>query len=420
MSTKAIVGGGQPLHDGLRQIAREAEGRIGLCSGDSEYSYRDLDTFSNRFAHLLSARGVRPGSRVAISMPSRPDAVFAIYAILKLGATAVMVSPAWKLREVEHAFDLTAPTHAVGDAPAHEILASLLDDEHCVNVDDPGFSDHLLGHSASPIIVEYDWSRTDAVYIFSSGTTGMPKAVRHTHASLGMAAAHWRSALGLTQADRFQIATPFAHVLGLLNVLTAIAAGARIRVHRRFDIDEVLHYVVRERLTLEMAVAPIALAMAEHPELEKMDLTSLRYIMWGATPVTESVARAITERTGVRFLPAYGASELPVIAANPVGHPSSWRLDSAGLPVGDVRLRVTDLHTGRPLEPGGVGEIETMSASVMAGSARGRMPAVSRRVAPRCRQDRRRVSGTARSCGGIDRRGFGSNLTRSCEGDDQG
>ena len=52
--------------------------------------------------------------------------------------------------------------------------------------------------------------------------------------------------------------------------------------------------------------------------------------MWGATPVTESVAEVVPRRTGVRWLAAYGASELPVIAANPVGDPAAWRLDSPG------------------------------------------------------------------------------------------
>ena len=72
-------------------------------------------------------------------------------------------------------------------------------------------------------------------------------------------------------------------------------------------------------MTLEMAVAPIALAMANHPDLEAYDLSSLRYIMWGATPITPSVAERVSARTGVRWLPAYGTSEVPVIAANPVG-----------------------------------------------------------------------------------------------------
>ena len=120
-------------------------------------------------------------------------------------------------------------------------------------------------------------------------------------------------------------------------------------------------------MTLEMAVAPIALAMANHPTLERFDLSSLRYIMWGATPVSESVARVVTERTGVRWLPAYGASELPVIAGNPVDEPDSWRLDSAGLPPTGVELRVADLDSGAPLPPGETGEIQVRSPSVMAG-----------------------------------------------------
>ena len=60
-----------------------------------------------------------------------------------------------------------------------------------------------------------------------------------------------------------------------------------------------------------MAVAPIALALAAHPKLETYDLSSLRYVMWCATPVTQSVAEAVTRRTGVSWVTAYGASELP-------------------------------------------------------------------------------------------------------------
>ena len=107
--------------------------------------------------------------------------------------------------------------------------------------------------------------------------------------------------------------------------------------------------------------------MANHPDIERYDLSSLRYIMWGATPVSENVARRVTERTGVRFLAAYGASELPVLAVNPVDRPDEWRLDSAGLPPKGVELRVVDLDTGEPLPPGEVGEIQALGPSTMAG-----------------------------------------------------
>jgi acyl-CoA synthetase (AMP-forming)/AMP-acid ligase II len=116
-----------------------------------------------------------------------------------------------------------------------------------------------------------------------------------------------------------------------------------------------------------MAVAPIALAMANHPDLEAYDLSSLRYVMWGATPVTPAVAETVTARAGVRWLPAYGTSEVPVIAANPVGDPDRWRLDSAGLAIGDVELRVVDLTSGAVLPAGETGEIEVRSATAMAG-----------------------------------------------------
>jgi len=89
--------------------------------------------------------------------------------------------------------------------------------------------------------------------------------------------------------------------------------------------------------------------------------------MWGATPVTDSVAEAVTARTGIRWLPAYGASELPVIACNPVDRPDEWRLDSAGLPPVGVELRAVDLDSGAVLEPGGTGEIQVRSTSVMTG-----------------------------------------------------
>jgi acyl-CoA synthetase (AMP-forming)/AMP-acid ligase II len=128
-----------------------------------------------------------------------------------------------------------------------------------------------------------------------------------------------------------------------------------------------LRHIQDERMTLEMAVAPIALAMANHPDIEAYDLSSLRYIMWGATPVTESVAATVTARTGVRWLPAYGASEVPVITCNPVDRPGEWRLDSAGLPPSGVELRVADLGTGEVLPSGEIGEIQVSSPSAMAG-----------------------------------------------------
>ena len=343
------------MHTGLE---RAAGGSGAILVGDDRWTWAQLDGMANAFARHLADAGVRAGDRVAVMLTNRVEFTVVVHAVSKLGAAAVLLSPAWKAAEVGHALSLTAPALGVADGPAVALLRERL---AVTDIDDFG------GDEGSPV-GRVDVSPTDeAILVFSSGTTGMPKAVRHTHASMVTATGHWVAVLGLGPDDRFQIATPPSHILGLLNLLAAAAAGATVRLHARFDLDEVLRRIESDRMTLEMAVAPIALAMANHPDLERYDLSSLRYVMWGATPVTPSVAEEVTRRTGVRWLPAYGASELPVVACNPVDRPEAWRLDSAGLAPAGVELRAADLDTGAVLAPGHVGEIQARSQSVMAG-----------------------------------------------------
>ncbi len=354
------------LHHALEQAAAQFGDRDAVMAGDERWTFRDLDDLSTAFGRHLVTRGVRPGDRVATMTSNRPEFVVAINGISKIGAAAVLLSPAWKAVEIDHALKLTAPVHAVADGAAVDLLGGLLGEDRVTDLDHlEAVAATVSADASAPVAGTSDLD--EVVLVFSSGTTGLPKAVRHTHRSMRFATADWCSALGLGPDDRFQVATPPSHILGLLNLLAAASAGATVRLHRRFDLDEVLRRIESERMTLEMAVAPIALAMANHPGLERYDLSSLRYIMWGATPVSEHVARVVTERTGVRWLPAYGASELPVIACNPVDDPGSWRLDSAGLPPKGVELRVVDLDSGVVLAPGETGEIQVLSPSVMAG-----------------------------------------------------
>ena len=126
-----------------------------------------------------------------------------------------------------------------------------------------------------------------------------------------------------------------------------------------------LHHIEADRITIEMAVAPIALALAAHPDLERYDLSSLRYIMWCATPVTQSVAEAVTGRAGVSWVTAYGTSELPVIACNSTRRGAARHRRTAG--ARGATLRIVSLEDGEPLAPGEVGEIQARSDSVMAG-----------------------------------------------------
>jgi long-chain acyl-CoA synthetase len=321
-----------------------------LVFEERQFSLPELDALADGLAATLTKRGVTAGQRVAVMASNRPEFVTALLAIWRLAAAAVLISPAWKRDEVDHALAISGPAHAVGD---HPVLADLMPMLHLDEPIEPG---EPISGSPRP--------GADAVLVFSSGTTGLPKAVRHTHAGLEEAVGHWRAALQLTRRDRIQVATPPSHILGLLNILTALRTGAWMRLHPRFDIDRMLRHIENDRITVEMAVAPIALAIASHPKLETYDLSSLRFIMWGATPVSPSVAETVTRRTGVGWVPAYGTTELPVIACNPL---QGARLDSVGRAVPGVDLRVVSLETGRPVAPGEVGEIQARSMSLMAG-----------------------------------------------------
>ncbi|MFL0275751.1 class I adenylate-forming enzyme family protein [Mycobacterium sp. SMC-19] len=321
-----------------------------LAFEDRQWCLPELDALAGDLAAALVADGVRAGDRVALMSSNRPEFVIAVRAIWRVGAVVALISPAWKRDEVAHALALVQPRCALGDQP---VLAELMPMRH---LDDEIPAGTWEGDPPP--------AGSDALLVFSSGTTGLPKAVRHTHASLAAAVDHWRDALGLHAADRIQVATPPSHILGLLNILTALSVGAWVRLHRRFDIDAMLQSIGADRITVEMAVAPIALAIAAHPELESFDLSSLRFIMWGATPVTAAVADTVTRRTGVPFVPAYGTSELPVIACSPAG---AGRLDTVGRPVPGVQLRVVDVETGEQLSAGAPGEILVRSASLMAG-----------------------------------------------------
>lgn len=321
-----------------------------LVFEDRRFNLPQLDALADGLGSTLVDNNVAAGERVAVMAGNRPEFVATLLAIWRLGATAVLLSPAWKRDEVEHALALTDPAHAVGD---HPVLAGLMP---MVHLDEPITAGKSLSDSPRP--------DGDAVLVFSSGTTGLPKAVRHTHASLGAAVRQWRGALKLTSRDRMQIVTPPSHILGLLNIFTALQTRAWVRLHRRFDIDQMLRHIEIDRITVEMAVAPIALAIASHPGLESYDLSSLRYIMWGATPVSTEIAETVTRRAGVGWVPAYGTTELPVIACNPL---QGARLDSVGRPVPGVHLRVAAPETGEPLRPGEIGEIRARSTSLMAG-----------------------------------------------------
>jgi acyl-CoA synthetase (AMP-forming)/AMP-acid ligase II len=362
-----------PFHGLIEAAADRWPETLALLYQDQRYTFRELDGLASSLARALRRDGLGPGARVALYLSNRPEWIIALLAVHKAGAAAVLISPAWKLSELQHALALTRPQCIVSETALADFVRAAGLAEGALCADDPppagwrSLWEQIDAHPGRRLDLELDVERTEAVLPFSSGTTGLPKAVRHVHASLVTAALQWKIALAMGEADRLQTFTPLAHILGVVNLGAGLASGATHRLFARFDVDAVLQSIERDRITLGIAVAPVALALANHPALESFDLSSLRYFCWCATPVAPEVAERFSARTGLRWLTAYGATEAVVLTANPVHYPQHWRLDTPGLPGADVELRIVDLKTHEPLPPGQPGEVVVRGPNVMAG-----------------------------------------------------
>jgi len=365
----------QPFHQFLRDTADRQPEEVALRFEDEVLTYRELDARGTSLANALTGLGFGLGSRAVLASGNRPEWLLAMHGISQAGGASVLVNSSWKAAELEHAFALTRPELVLADGPLADVLdrsgIALPERRLCFDDDPPRgwlpFWDVVTsGAGTRPGPLDADLGRLEAFLPFSSGTTGMPKAVRHTHRSAVACVVQRRAGYGVKRTDRLQFFMPLFTIYGVMVSSSAMAAGASLRLFRRFDAPTVLRNLEQERITLAFATGPVAVALRDQPDLERYDLSSLRSFMWGATPVVHEIAEEITARTGVRWFVAYSMTETGV-CANPVERPDLWRLDSPGYPLSDVELRVVDLDTGEEVGPGDEGELVVRSPSTMLG-----------------------------------------------------
>lgn len=359
---------------------------------------RRVDALAGGFARL----GYAKGDRVGIWAPNRCEWLLTQFATARLGVILVTINPAYRLNEVEYALKLSGCRGLVlaerfRGADYAGMMAALLPElgacggeissallprlRHLIVMSEearPGmhrFRDVEMMGAGVPAgeldALSARLDRRDPINIqFTSGTTGRPKGATLTHRNIVNNAAFVTGALKLGAEDRLCIPVPFYHCFGMvMGTLGCVTNGATMIVPGEgFDAAATLATVAAERATGLYGVPTMFVAMLEHPDFGRYDLSSLRTGIMAGAPCPIEVMKRVQSQMNMREVTiAYGMTETsPVSFQSSTDTPLEKRVTSVGRIHPHVEVRIADAD-GDTVAVGEQGEILTRGYSVMHG-----------------------------------------------------
>ena len=390
------------LHELFERTVADYPNNTATIFFGERLTYAQLDEQANIFAAGLQGLGVQAGDRVAIILPNSPQFIVAFFGVLKAGAVAVPLNPAYVARELKTQFNdagvktvvalnVVAPRvqEIMPETPVERLIVTWMQDtlsplmslmlnvkerRDATSVDVSGENVHRYADLLKSSPAEYIRSEAKpddvAVLLYTGGTTGTPKGAVLTHRNLVANALQMNAWVWDTRPQKHDIylgVIPFFHSYGLTVVMNlAISSASSIVLLPRFIIKDVLRAIARWRPTVFPAVPTIYNAIAHHPISSSYDLRSIRICISGAAPLPAEVQQAFESVTGARLVEGYGLTEAaPVTHCNPIY--GERRTGSIGLPLPLTDARIVDPESGEPLDVGEVGELAVRGPQVMQG-----------------------------------------------------
>jgi long-chain acyl-CoA synthetase len=366
----APVAAADVLPAGLLEAAGDALGaRPALTCGELRIGWDELAERAAAGAGQLAAAGVAPGDAVAVLLPVGPDLVLALLSLLRLGAVAVPLDPAFTRAEVAFCVRASAARAVVADAQGATLAPAGL--RRLAGSD-------LAGRAAPVAPPSPD---ADALVLFSSGRAGRPKRVPRTHRQLAAEAASVAGTLRVTPDDTIVVGAPLWHAYGIgCGLLAALAGGATLALPERVPTPLARGGILRTLAQASSAVfptVPYTLRMLAEAPPAQLDRVRLCFSAGNALP--RAVFDAFSARHGVGARQIYGCTETGAATANL--DPDPWAAPaSVGMPCEGVTVEVVG-DDGRPLEAGRVGEVVIAGPAMTAGYA-GVPDAVNREAFP--------------------------------------
>ncbi|MCZ7525352.1 MAG: fatty acid--CoA ligase [Acidimicrobiia bacterium] len=364
----------------IRARAADRGDRPAITYQERSTSYAELDARASRVANALIGEGVGPGDRVAFLDHNSPEYFEVLLGGGKVGAVSVAVN--WRLHPSEMAWilnDSQASVLVVGTdlLPALDEMEPELESVRRVVVlgdhpRHPGYEAWIGDRPADDPDVEVAPDDV-AMLVYTSGTTGLPKGAMIPHRNLFALVPYASAEWGFGPESVSLVVMPLFHIAGSGWGLVGLYLGAHNVLLRAVDPAAILAAVPEHRITHTIFVPAVMQLLMATPGVTETDFSSLRTVVYGASPITREVLVRAIETFGCEFSQAYGLSEttgavvmLPAADHHPDG-PSPERLRAAGVAMPGVELRIVDPGTGADVPTGAVGEVWIRSGQVMRG-----------------------------------------------------
>jgi len=372
------------IAEGLKHARKVAGSREAVVCGDTRYTWEVFEQRTDALARGLASLGVQRGDRVAALMLNCHRYLELYYATARMGAVIVPLN-----------IRLARP----------EIVFILNDSEAKALIVDKTFASHIVGRDVTPFLeyVIYSGDETPADMFnyedvvskgthvlesvdqvmddddlaglfYTGGTTGRAKGVMLSHKNVMSNAYHTIMATGYNQQDTWLHAAPMFHLADVGSTFALTMMGARHVFISMFSPVQVLEAIQHEKVTCTILVPMMVNALLNHPDADKYDLSSLRRLVYGASPMPLEVLKKGLQKWGQIFSQGYGMTETaPLLTGLDIwehvvdGTPEQVRrLNSVGKEVPGVELRVVNA-ADEDIQPGEIGEIIARGPNIMLG-----------------------------------------------------
>jgi acyl-CoA synthetase (AMP-forming)/AMP-acid ligase II len=375
----------------LKRHASQLFGRKeGVVCGQNRFTYREFNERADRLSAALLRLGVQKGDRVAYLSFNCHRLLEAYYGVPQIGAILLAMNIRLAPEELAYILNDATPRVLCFDPEFIPLIEALRQRapslEHCVSLRDAKpawaldqFYDELLAASEP---ADIDFREIDensvAELFYTSGTTAYPKGVMLTHRNLYLHAFYTALAMQCSDRDVHLYTVPLFHVnsWGAPHIVTLLG-GRHVMLHK-FDPTVVFELVQRERVTRLQMVPAVAIAVLNHPDFPRYDLSSVREIMIGGAPANTALIGELEKKfSGCAVMGGYGLTETsPVLTmarikdhlAHDPAQENLRRKATAGCALAGTEIRVVDLD-GRDVKADGreIGEVIVRGDVVMEG-----------------------------------------------------